>query len=340
MAVNRRRIGDRDVHPVGLGCMNITHAYGPPLNEADAKALLARALDLGCDFLDTATIYGLGRSEELIGEALGQRRKEYFLASKCVLGFRDGQRVLDGRPDAIKAACEASLKRLRTDVIDLYYLHRPDPKVPVEDSAGALADLVREGKIRFIGLSEMGEDQLRRAHKVHPVAALQSEYSLWVRNPEIAVLDACRELGTVLVAFSPVGRGFLADPPADPASFHDTDMRRVMFPRFSPEFYPKNLALLDEARTVAKEAGCTVAQLALAWTLAKGPHVIPIPGTAKIAHLEENHTAANVALTPAQVARLDAHFAPERAVGPRYSPPGQASVTTEMFDFERAASGG
>ena len=172
MAVNRRRIGDRDVHPVGLGCMNITHAYGPPLNEADAKALLARALDLGCDFLDTATIYGLGRSEELIGEALGQRRKEYFLASKCVLGFRDGQRVLDGRPEAIKAACEASLERLRTDVIDLYYLHRPDPKVPVEDSAGALADLVREGKIRFIGLSEMGEDQLRRAHKVHPVAAL------------------------------------------------------------------------------------------------------------------------------------------------------------------------
>lgn len=340
MAVNRRRIGDRDVHPVGLGCMNITHAYGPPLNEADAKALLVRALDLGCDFLDTATIYGLGRSEELIGEALGQRRKEYFLASKCVLGFRDGQRVLDGRPEAIKAACEASLKRLRTEVIDLYYLHRPDPKVPVEDSAGALADLVGEGKIRFIGLSEMGEDQLRRAHKVHPVAALQSEYSLWVRNPEIAVLDACRELGTVLVAFSPVGRGFLADPPADPANFHDTDMRRVMFPRFKPEFYPANLALLDEAKAVAREAGCSVAQLALAWTLAKGPHVIPIPGTARIAHLEENHSAANVSLTPAQVARLDAHFAPERAVGPRYSPPGQASVTTEMFDFEQVASGG
>jgi len=340
MTVSRRRIGDREVHPVGLGCMNITHAYGPPLNEVDAKALLVRALDLGCDFLDTATIYGLGRSEELIGEALGQRRKEYFLASKCVLGFRDGQRILDGRPEAIKAACEASLKRLRTDVIDLYYLHRPDPKVPVEDSAGALSDLVREGKIRFIGLSEMGEDQLRRAHRIHPVAALQSEYSLWVRNPEIAVLDACRELGTVLVAFSPVGRGFLADPPADPAAFHDTDLRRVMFPRFAPEFYPKNLALLDEARAVAKEAGCSVAQLALAWTLAKGPHVIPIPGTAKIAHLEENHTATNVTLTPAQVARLDAHFSPERAAGPRYSPPGQASVTTEMFEFERAASGG
>lgn len=340
MTIRKRRIGDRDVHPVGLGCMNITHAYGPPIDEAEAKALLTRALDLGCDFLDTATIYGLGRSEELIGEALGQRRKEYFLASKCVLGFRDGQRVLDGRPEAIKAACEASLKRLRTDVIDLYYLHRSDPKVPIEDSAGALADLVKDGKIRFIGLSEMGEEQLRRAHAVHPVAALQSEYSLWVRNPEIAVLDACRELGTALVAFSPVGRGFLADPPADPSSFHEIDLRRIMFPRFSPEFYPKNLALLDEARKVAREAGCTVAQLALAWTLAKGDHVIPIPGTTKRAHLEDNHAAASVTLTAAQVARLDAHFAPERAAGPRYNPVGQASVTTEMFDFEKALHGG
>lgn len=340
MTATTRRIGDRTVHPVGLGCMNITHAYGPPVPEEEAKALLARALDLGCDFLDTATIYGLGRSEELIGEALAHRRKEYFLASKCVLGFRDGQRVLDGRPESIKAACEASLKRLHTDVIDLYYLHRPDPKVPVEDSAGALADLVREGKIRFIGLSEMGEDQLRRAHAVHPVAALQSEYSLWVRNPEIAVLDACRELGTVLVAFSPVGRGFLADPPADPATFHASDMRRSLFPRFKPEFYPANLALLEEAKAVAGEAGCSVAQMALAWTLAKGSHVIPIPGTTRIAHLEENHTAANVSLTPAQVARLDAHFAPERPVGPRYSPPGQASVTTEMFDFEKQTHAG
>lgn len=225
-------------------------------------------------------------------------------------------------------------------MIDLYYLHRPDPNVPIEDSAGALADLVKAGKIRFIGLSEMGEEQLRRAHAVHPVAAMQSEYSLWVRNPEIAVLDACRELGTVLVAFSPVGRGFLADPPADPATFHDTDMRRFMFPRFSREFYPKNLALLDEARDVAREAGCSVAQLALAWTLAKGDHVIPIPGTTKRTHLEDNHAAAAVTLTAAQVARLDAHFAPERAAGPRYNPVGQASVTTEMYDFEKTLHGG
>lgn len=340
MGLETRPIGDRQVHPVGLGCMNIMHSYGPPADEAEAKALLVRALDIGCDFLDTATIYGLGRSEELIGEALSRRRDEYFLASKCVLGFKEKQRTLDGRPEAIKAACEASLKRLRTDVIDLYYLHRPDPKVPVEDSAGAMADLIREGKIRFYGLSEMGEDQLRRAHAVHPVAALQSEYSLWVRNPEIAVLEACRELGVAFVAFSPVGRGFLADPPADPSHFHEADMRKVLFPRFSEENYAGNLPLLQAARTVAGEAGCSVAQLAIAWTLAKGDHVLPIPGTRSIRHLEENHDAAKVRLTAEQVARLDAAFAPERAVGPRYSPAGQASVTTEMFDFEKAQHGG
>ncbi|PKP83636.1 MAG: aldo/keto reductase [Alphaproteobacteria bacterium HGW-Alphaproteobacteria-18] len=335
----KRRIGDRLVHPVGLGCMNIMHAYGPPADEGEAKALLVRALDIGCDFLDTATIYGLGRSEELIGEALDGHRKEYFLASKCVLGFRERERILDGRPEAIKAACEASLKRLRTDIIDLYYLHRPDHKVPVEDSAGAMADLIKEGKIRHYGLSEMGEDQLRRAHAVHPVAALQSEYSLWVRNPEIAVLEACRELGVALVAFSPVGRGFLADPPADPATFHAIDMRRSMFPRFSDEYYAGNLPLLETARVVAAEAECSVAQLAIAWTMAKGEHVLPIPGTRSIAHMEENHAAAAVRLTAEQVARLDAAFAPERAVGPRYSPAGQASVTTEMFDFEKRQHG-
>ena len=336
MNVQRRRIGDRDVYPVGLGCMNICHAYGPPLPEDEAKALLARALDLGCDFFDTATLYGFGRSEELIGEALGHRRQDFFLASKCVLGFRDGKRILDGRPEVIKAACEASLKRLNTDVIDLYYLHRPDPNVPIEDSVGALADLVSEGKIRFAGLSEMGADQLRRGAAVHPIAAMQSEYSLWVRNPEIAVMQACEELGTALVAFSPVGRGFLADPPADPSMFHETDMRLSIFPRFSPENYRGNLPLLNEAKAIAEEAGCSVAQLAIAWTMAKGPNVLPIPGTTNLKHLEENHRAAEVTLTPEQVARLDAHFAPESAVGPRYNAMGQASVTTEMYEFERA----
>ncbi|MBD3770496.1 MAG: aldo/keto reductase [Rhodobacterales bacterium] len=336
MSVQRRKIGDREVYPVGLGCMNICHAYGPAIPEDEAKALLVRALDLGCDFFDTATLYGFGRSEELIGEALGARRQDFFLASKCVLGFRDGKRTLDGRPEAIKAACEASLKRLKTDVIDLYYLHRPDPNVPIEDSVGALADLVSEGKILLAGLSEMSADQLRRGAAVHPIAAMQSEYSLWVRNPEIAVMRACEELGTALVAFSPVGRGFLADPPADPAKFHESDMRLSIFPRFHPENYKGNLALLNEARAVAEEAGCSVAQLAIAWTLAKGPNVLPIPGTTSLKHLEENHQAAEVTLTPEQVARLDAHFAPENAVGPRYNAAAQSTVTTEMYGFEHA----
>lgn len=330
-----RQVGGRDVFPVGLGCMNITHAYGPPMDERAAKALLVRALDLGYDFLDTATLYGFGRSEELIGEALRDRRSEYLLASKCVLGFKDGQRTLDARPESIKAACEASLKRLQTDVIDLYYMHRPDPNVPIEDSVGALADLVQEGKIRMIGLSEMGEADLRRAHSVHPIAAMQSEYSLWVRNPEIAILQACQELGVALVAFSPVGRGFLADPPVDPARFHESDLRGSIFPRFFPEHYAGNLPLLDVARECAEDAGCSVAQLALAWTLAKGDHVVPIPGTTNLQHLEENWRAGQIELSGDIVARLDAHFLPEKAVGPRYNTMGQSVVTTEMYPFEQ-----
>lgn len=330
-----RQVGSRDVFPVGLGCMNITHAYGPPMDERAAKALLVRALDLGYDFLDTATLYGFGRSEELIGEALRDRRSEYLLASKCVLGFKDGQRTLDARPESIKAACEASLKRLQTDVIDLYYMHRPDPNVPIEDSVGALADLVQEGKIRMIGLSEMGEADLRRAHSVHPIAAMQSEYSLWVRNPEIAILQACQELGVALVAFSPVGRGFLADPPVDPARFHESDLRGSIFPRFFPENYAGNLPLLDVARECAEDAGCSVAQLALAWTLAKGDHVVPIPGTTNLQHLEENWRAGQIELSGDIVARLDAHFLPEKAVGPRYNTMGQSVVTTEMYPFEQ-----
>ena len=333
MTIERKIGGDR-VYPVGLGCMNVCHAYGPPVEREVAHALFRRALDLGCNFFDTATIYGLGESEKMIHEAVGDRRDELFLASKCVLGFKDGKRFLDGRPEAIKAACEASLKRLGTDVIDLYYMHRPDPKVPIEDSVGALSELVSEGKIRMIGLSEMGEGLLRRAHAVHPIAAMQSEYSLWARNPEIAVMDACKELGVTLVAFSPVGRGFLADPPADPASFHETDMRGPAFPRFNEEHYPKNLELLEVARECAKAAGCSVAQLAIAWTLAKGEHVVPIPGTKNIQHLEENHSAGEVELSADIVVRLDAHFAPEKIAGPRYAPRLQASVDTEQYAFE------
>lgn len=335
--IQERKIGGDSVYPIGLGCMNICHAYAPPPTRDHGLALLKRALDLGCNFFDTATIYGMGESEKMIGEAIGSRRDEFFLASKCVIGFKDGKRTLDGRPEAIKAACEDSLKRLKTDVIDLYYMHRPDPNVPIEDSVGALSTLVAEGKIRMVGLSEMGAGLLRRAHTVHPIAAMQSEYSLWVRNPEIAVMQACAELGTTLVAFSPVGRGFLADPPVDPASFHKHDMRRYAFPRFSDEHYPENIPLLEVAKACAEEAGCSVAQLAIAWTLAKGDHVIPIPGTQNIAHLEENHVAAEISLSAEIVARLDAHFTPESAVGPRYAASQQDSVDTEQFPFELQA---
>ncbi|WP_300381972.1 aldo/keto reductase [Henriciella sp.] len=328
-----RRIGDTDVYPIGLGCMNLSHAYGPPTEPEIATRLLNQALDRGCNFLDTATMYGAGRNEQLIGKAIGHRRNEYFLASKCVAIIRDGERVIDARPKTIKQSCDESLSRLGTDVIDLYYMHRPDPEVPIEDSVGALSELVEAGKIRFAGLSEMGEGLLTRAQATHPIAALQSEYSLWVRNPEIAVLDACQRQGTAFVAFSPVGRGFLADPPFDPAQMHEKDMRRI-FPRFSPENYPGNLELLDEARAIAEEAGCSLAQLALAWLLRKGQHVIPIPGTTSPAHLNENVEAARVSLSDDIIARLDAHFAPERAVGPRYTAAQQKTVDTERFAFE------
>ena len=332
-----RKIGRDSVYPMGLGCMNLSHAYGPPATEEDGIALLNQALDEGCNFFDTATIYGLGTNEALVGKALGSRRDEIFLASKCVLGFEDGKRTLDARPETIKAACDASLKRLGTDRIDLYYMHRPDPNVPIEDSVGALKECVDAGKIRYIGLSEMGEGLVRRAHAVHPIAALQSEYSLWVRNPEIAVLDACAELDIAFVAFSPVGRGFLADPPVDPAEMHETDMRLRMFPRFLPEHYSANLPLLEAARSVAIDLDCTVAQLALAWLLAKGDHVIPIPGTTNPQHLSDNIAAAAITLSDRIVQDLDAAFAPEKAVGPRYSERGQASVDTEMFEFEHTA---
>lgn len=329
-----RKIGDDTVYPIGLGCMNICNTYGRVPSREYALDLLRRAVDIGCNFFDTATIYGLGESEKMICEAIGSRRDQIFLASKCVLGFQDGKRILDARPEAITAACEASLKRLGTEIIDLYYMHRPDPNVPIEDSVGALADLVAAGKIRMIGLSEMGEGLLRRAHAVHPIAAMQSEYSLWVRNPEIAIKSACEELGVALVAFSPVGRGFLADPPPDPKTFDEKDMRRSVFPRFFDEHYQQNLELLDVAKACAQEIGCSVAQLALAWVLAKGDNIIPIPGTKDIAHLEENHASADITLTAEIIELLDAHFIPESASGPRYSERLQSTVDTERYGFE------
>ncbi|MGV0036582.1 MAG: aldo/keto reductase [Candidatus Azotimanducaceae bacterium WSBS_2022_MAG_OTU7] len=333
MTVAKRKIGTLEVHPVGLGCMNLSHAYGPAQAHDDAIAFLRTAIDMGYDFLDTATIYGMGGNEQLIGEALKNRRDEFVLASKCVMGFNDGKRLLDARPGSIKRACEASLERLQTDVIDLYYMHRPDPNVPIEESVGALADLVGEGKIRMIGLSEMSADTLSRAHAVHPISAMQSEYSLMTRNPEIAVLDTCQELGVTFVPFSPVGRGYLANEPLDPNGYHDGDLRRT-FPRFTDPHFSANLGLLAKARQHASDLGCTISQLALAWTLAQDKGAIPIPGTTNLQHLEDNFNAASIVLPAEMLATLNAEFAPEAVAGPRYSAPAQATVTTERFEFE------
>ena len=325
-----RRIGPLQVGAIGLGCMNLSHAYGAPPPPAVAEALLLKALDLGATLFDTASLYGFGTNESLVGRVLAPHRSKFVLASKCGMTGVDGVRVIDGRPDTLRRTCEDSLHRLRTDVIDLYYLHRWDRKVPIEDSVGALADLVRAGKVRAIGLSEVSAETLRRAHAVHPISALQNEYSLWSRNVEIATLAACRELGVALVAFSPVARGFLTGKLRDVARFDAKDIRRGM-PRFQSENYAANLRLLDGYGALAAEAGCTPAQLALAWLLAQGPHVVPIPGTTNAGHLAENLGAAEVVLAPALVDKLDALINRHTVVGPRYSANTQAEIDTEEF---------
>ena len=326
-----RRIGPFEVGAIGLGCMNLSHAYGAPPSPAAAEALLLKALDLGVNLFDTAALYGFGANESLLGRVLAPHRARFTLASKCGMTGVDGVRVIDGRPESLRRNCEESLQRLRTDVIDLYYLHRWDRKVPIEDSVGALAHLVRAGKVRAIGLSEVSAATLRRAHAVHPISALQNEYSPWSRNVEIAALEACRELGVALVAFSPVARGFLSGRLRDVSGFDARDIRRAM-PRFQGENFSANLRLLDGYTALAAEAGCTPAQLALAWLLARGPHIVPIPGTTNAAHLAENLGAADVALAPAIVDRLDALVNRHTVAGPRYNAGTQAEIDTEEFD--------
>lgn len=325
-----RRIGPFEVSAIGLGCMNLSHAYGTPPSAEVGEALLHEALDLGVTLIDTAALYGFGANEELVGRALAPQRAKFTLASKCGLHGVDGKRVVDGRPQTLKWSCEQSLKRLRTDVIDLFYLHRWDKTVPIEDSVGALADLVREGKVRAIGLSEASAATIRKAHAVHPIAAVQTEYSLWTRNPEIAVLDTCREIGAAFVAFSPLARAFLTDTLHDVSTLEAKDLRRNM-PRFEPATYAKNLALLEGYRAIARSVGATPAQVALAWLLARGEHVIPIPGTTNSAHLRENVGAAEVVLDAATLQQLDALINRETVHGPRYDAAAQAGVDTEEF---------
>ncbi|MES2042633.1 MAG: aldo/keto reductase [Pseudomonadota bacterium] len=326
----KRILAGRDVEAIGLGCMSLSWAYGTPPSNEDGAKLLHRALDLGYDHLDTARIYGIGHNEALIGETLSSRRKEFFLASKTGIIVDGEKRRIDCRPETIRAALETSLQLLKTDHIDLYYLHRPDFSVPIEESIGELAHAVEAGKIGGIGLSEMSAETLRRAAAVHPIAAMQTEYSPWTRNPEIAVLDACAELGTTFVAFSPVARGVLANGVRDPGALVEKDLRRAM-PRFSAENWPTNLALVDAYNAIATEQGVTPAQLSLAWVLSRGDHVVAIPGTASIPHLEENFVRRDWVIPTDVAARIDTLFTPEAPAGPRYPPAAQAGVSTEQF---------
>lgn len=329
--MEKRSIGSSQVTAIGFGCMSISHAYGPALETKEAEKVLHYALDIGHTFLDTAALYGFGANESLLGNTLSNRRDEYFLASKCGL-FKnsEGKREINGRPETIKQTCEDSLQRLKTDYIDLYYLHRLDKQVPIEDSVGALSDLVKEGKIGQIGLSEVSADTLRTAHKVHPVGALQNEYSLFSRNPEIASLEACKELGVAFVPFSPVSRGLLTDSPPLPGQFPPGDIRPNM-PRFQGEALEHNLSLLDYYSVLAEKAGCSRAQLALAWLLSRGEHVIPIPGTTSIAHMEENFAAGEVKLGAALIEELDQHINQNTIQGERYNDATMAEIDSENF---------
>ena len=333
--MQQRRIGPFEVSAIGLGCMNLSHAYGEPPAAADAERLLLAALDQGVTLFDTAALYGFGANETLVGRVLKPHRQRITLCSKGGMAgvtFDDGvKRVIDGRPEAIRRNCEDSLKRLQTDVIDLYYLHRWHKAVPIEESVGAMARLVEQGKVRSIGLSEVSAATLRRAHAVHPISAVQSEYSLWTRNPEIAVLQACSELGAAFVAFSPLARAFLTGTLLDTGTLQPKDLRRSM-PRFQPEAYAANLALLADYRALAQQAGCTPAQLALAWLLARGPQVLPIPGTTNLAHLAEDLGAAQVTLSAALLAQLDELINQRSVTGHRYSVTSRAEVDSEEFD--------
>jgi aryl-alcohol dehydrogenase-like predicted oxidoreductase len=307
-----------EVSALGLGCMGMSQMYGAA-DRQESIATVHRALDLGVTFLDTSDVYGDGHNEELVGEAIAGRRDEVQLATKFSLSRTpDGEQVIDGRPENVRACAEASLRRLGVDVIDLYYQHRVDPKVPIEDTVGAMAELVQQGKVRRLGLSEASVASIRRAVTVHPVAALQSEWSLWTRDLEFEVLGVAREHGIGIVPFSPLGRGFLTGAITSPDDFAEDDWRRT-HPRFTGDAFAANLRLVDAVRELAAEKGVTPGQLALAWVLAQGDDVVPIPGTKRRPYLEENVGAAAVELSSDDLARLNAIAPPGVAVGGRYA---------------------
>jgi aryl-alcohol dehydrogenase-like predicted oxidoreductase len=316
-----RRLGKNgpQVSALGLGCMGMSDLYGPR-DEAESLATLRLALDRGVTFFDTADIYGRGQNEELLAKALPARRASVFIATK--FGFlldapKETAPHVCGRPDYVRAACDASLRRLRVDTIDLYYLHRVDPATPIEETVGAMADLVRVGKVRHLGLSEASAATLRRACAVHPITALQSEYSLWTRDPEQEVLAACRELGIGFVPFSPLGRGFLTGQIKRFEDFAADDQRRT-HPRFQGDNFARNLALVQRIQEIATRRGCTASQLALAWVLAQGDDIVPIPGTRRSRNLDDNLASLELALTPQELAEIEAAFPADAIAGARY----------------------
>lgn len=316
-----RQLGTQglSVSELGLGCMGMSEFYGAA-DEVESIATIHRALELGVTFLDTADTYGRGANEQLVGKAIADRRDLVILATKFGIQSRDaGRLIVNGQPSYVHQACDASLQRLGIDSIDLYYLHRVDPTVPIEETVGAMAELVQQGKVRYLGLSEAAAATIRRAHAVHPISALQSEYSLWSRDPEDEILPTIRELGIGFVPYSPMGRGFLSGKITNPNDFAEDDFRRQQ-PRFQGENFYKNLQLVERVQAIAAEKNVTPGQLALAWLLAQGNDIVPIPGTKRRTYLEENVAAANISLSADELARIDAVLPTNSAVGDRYAP--------------------